>query len=306
MLRTEPYWAVRVAEGQRVDEVEYLEELHRLLDDSVRLRLRSDVPLGAFLSGGIDSSTVVALASRHVTSPLKTFSVGFAARDFDESSYARLVADRFRTEHYEIRVDDLDASILPELVAHFDEPFGDSSAIPTYYITREARRHVTVCLSGDGGDEIFAGYTQYAAALRERWIDLLPQGLRRRLFGWLADRLPDHVHGKGWLQRVAATGAERYQRHVGVFDPKARRALFLPEWARYVSEDALHWQDYFGVAGGHPVSVCQQIDQMSYLPEDILVKVDRTSMKHALEVRVPMLDHRVVEWANAKIGRAHV
>ncbi|MCH7841070.1 MAG: asparagine synthase (glutamine-hydrolyzing), partial [Planctomycetes bacterium] len=154
-VSTSPYWKVDFTTGPRLDEQEYVEELRRRLDDSIRLQMRSDVPLGAFLSGGIDSSAIVALASLQMNKPLATFSVAFADQEFDESRYARMVAERYGTEHHEIVVRDMDVSTFPDLVGHFDEPFADPSAIPTYYIAREARRFVKVCLSGDGGDELF-------------------------------------------------------------------------------------------------------------------------------------------------------
>jgi asparagine synthase (glutamine-hydrolysing) len=298
-VRTERYWKVNFENGRRLTEEDYVAELRRRLEESVRLRLRSDVPLGAFLSGGIDSSAIVALASLHCGRRLQTFSVGFTASDFDESPYARLVAEQYHTDHHEIVVSDLDFGIFPDLVAHFDEPFGDPSALPTYYITREARRVVTVCLSGDGGDEVFAGYGQYAACRQERWVDWLPSDLRQRLFGCLSAVWPDCAYGKGWLARSAASGAVRYIHHVGVFNQQERARLFQPELVRYAADDGTGLEEFFSDARRHPVLARQHADQMTYLPEDVLVKVDRMSMKHALEVRVPLLDPRVVEWANA-------
>ncbi len=299
IVRTERYWNVSFDPCPRLDEHEYIGELRRRLDDAVRIRLRSDVPVGAFLSGGIDSSAVVALAARQTSKPLETFSVGFAQQDFDESPFARLVAERYATNHHEIRITDLDRSVFPDLVAHFDEPFADPSAIPTYYVTREARRFVTVCLSGDGGDELFAGYDRYIDCLRERWADWLPTGIRRSFFGGLSRLLPDHTRGKGLLRRLALAEALRYQAQVGVFEAEERRELLAPELVQSVQATPWFFEEYFVGNARDPVTVRQQTDLLTYLPEDVLVKVDRTSMKHALEVRVPFLDHTVVEWVSA-------
>ncbi|MCH7885882.1 MAG: asparagine synthase (glutamine-hydrolyzing) [Planctomycetes bacterium] len=298
-VSTSPYWKVDFTTGPRLDEQEYVEELRRRLDDSIRLQMRSDVPLGAFLSGGIDSSAIVALASLQMNKPLATFSVAFADQEFDESRYARMVAERYGTEHHEIVVRDMDVSTFPDLVGHFDEPFADPSAIPTYYITREARRFVKVCLSGDGGDELFGGYDQYEDCLRQRWVDWIPGGVRRAMFGRLSSALPDYVYGKGWLRRMSVSGAVRYQRQMGVFDPEERFQLLRSEHFDPSTQEPWLFSPYFSDNGHDPVAVRQHTDQRTYLPEDILVKVDRTSMMHALEVRVPFLDHRVVEWTNA-------
>ena len=298
-LRTDPYWTVSFPPPSDLDEAAYVSELRRRLDHSVRIRLRSDVPVGAFLSGGIDSSVVVALASLQRDRPLETFSVGFAAEDYDESAFARMVAERYATSHHEIRVDALDLDVFEKLVEHFDEPFADPSAIPTYFVAREARKFVKVCLSGDGGDEVFAGYDQYALSRAARWTARIPAAVRRVAFGSAAACLGDHVRGKGWLRRMATSGARRYQREVGIFDGDERMALFTPDWKSAVRREPWLLEPYF--ANGHVEEVVarQHADQMTYLPEDILVKVDRTAMKSALEVRIPFLDHEVVEWVNA-------
>ena len=298
-LRTYRYWRTEVSPTGRLDEVEYVRELRRRLDESIRIRLRSDVPLGAFLSGGIDSSAIVALASLQMDRPLETFSVGFAFQDFDESPFARIVAKRYRTRHHELRVDDLDISIFPELVAYFDEPFADPSAVPTYYVAREARRFVKVCLSGDAGDELFAGYDQYANCRKRRWMDMVPAGLRGPVLRSAARLWPDAMKGAGWLRRMSVSGAERYQREMGIFDARQRRDLLQPDALAHARLEPWLFADYFHANGRDPVATRQFADQMTYLPEDILVKVDRTAMKNSLEVRVPFLDHTVVEWVNA-------
>jgi asparagine synthase (glutamine-hydrolysing) len=279
-----------------VTENEASRELMRLLTDAVRLRLRSDVPVGAFLSGGIDSSLIVALAARQ-NSGLRTFSVRINQLGFDESPYGRLVAERFHTDHHEIDVDVPQLDALPMLVRQFDEPFADASALPTYYVTQAASRHLKVCLSGDGGDELFAGYSQYRRTWVERSLDLLP--LRAPVLEAISSILPQRLPGTGFLTRMSVAGAERHQAMVGLYSPRERRALLLPPFRSAVTGRA--WL----LDGAHARTDLDEIerrmlaDQLSYLPEDILVKVDRDSMKNSLEVRVPFLDPRLVHFVNA-------
>jgi asparagine synthase (glutamine-hydrolysing) len=296
-VRTSRYWTPPFGPPVERPEAEYVEELRALLQDSVRLRLRSDVPVGAFLSGGLDSNGIVALASRELGRPLMTFSVGFGEPEFDELARARLTAKRYGTDHHEIVVKDADVSVFPELAAHYDEPFGDPSMLPTYFIAREASRFVKVCISGDAGDELFAGYPHYLEAQRYARVDAVPLGLRRAVLGPLAAMLPDHVRGKGLLRRLSATPSARYARQVGVFDALERRALLRPELA--AAADGHLFEPFFSRNSLDPVSLCQWVDQQTYLPEDVLVKVDRAALKSALEVRVPFLDHRIVELVNA-------
>jgi asparagine synthase (glutamine-hydrolysing) len=284
--------------GTRLDlsEAEAAGELRRLLADAVRLRLRSDVPVGAFLSGGVDSSLIVALAARQ--SPgLRTFSVRINELGFDESPYARLVAARFRTDHQEITVDVPQLDEIPMLVRQFDEPFADPSALPLHYITRAASQHLKVCLSGDGGDELFAGYSQYRRTWIEDGLDRLP--LRAPILKTVAGALPRRLPGVGFLTRMSLAGAERHHAMVGLYSPRERRALLLPGYRSAV--DGGTWL----LAEAHRRVDLDEIerrmlaDQLSYLPEDILVKVDRDSMRHSLEVRVPFLDPRLVHFVNA-------
>ncbi len=291
------YWSLEPTVGPERTEDSYLEELRSLLDDSVRIRLRSDVPVGAFLSGGLDSNTIVAIASGLLDRPIETFSVGFKFSEFNELPLARLTADRYKTNHHEIIVDDTDVSIVEKLAAHFDEPFADASMVPTYYISREASKYVKVCLSGDAGDEIFAGYTHYRDALAYAQVDRLPQPFRQAVFGTVAGSLPSRTPGVGLMRRIAADGAVRYQQQLGVFDGAERRRLFRPELASAVRDADL----FEGLVhrGADLLTQCQLIDQQTYLPDDVLVKVDRAAMKNALEVRVPFLDHRVVQLANS-------
>ena len=296
-LTVSRYWSPTARPLPECDEDTCVEELRYLLEDSVRIRLRSDVPVGAFLSGGLDSNTIVALASRQLDRPIETFSVGFHFSDFNELPLARLTAERYGTTHHEIIVDDTSVSIVDDLAQHFDEPFADASMVPTYYIARAARQFVKVCLSGDAGDEIFAGYTHYLQALAYAKIDCVPDRVRRSVFGTVGRALPVSVPGAGLLRRLAASGAVRYQQQLGVFDAIERRRLLRPDAVPAVRDSAL-FDPYFDDDSQEGLARFQLVDQQTYLPDDVLVKADRAAMKSALEVRVPFLDHRVVEFAN--------
>jgi asparagine synthase (glutamine-hydrolysing) len=282
------------------DEAEWLQELEARLRAAVRIRLRSDVPLGVFLSGGVDSSTIAALAAQEAPGRLKTFSIGFKNADFDELKYARLVAERFATDHHEMVVEDHDVGILPRLAYHLDEPAADPSALPTYYVCREARREVTVCVSGDGGDEVFAGYTRYEDALRYQAFDGTLGGLGMgHALGALARSLPRHVRGRGALARLGARGAERWFLQTGKFFADERRALYQADVLPALQARPWLYERFFANgAGGDLVSRLQHVDQKTYLPDDVLAKVDRMSMQNSLEVRVPFLDHTLVEFVN--------
>lgn len=298
-VKVEQYWSHRGIARAAVGSIDdALAELSDLLHDSVRLRLRSDVPVGAFLSGGIDSSLIVAFASEVAASPLTTFSVGFSEEEFDESGYARQVAERYGTTHHQITVQDINLDFFPEVVRQFDEPFADPSALPTYYVTHAASQHLKVCLSGDAGDELFAGYPQYVLEPGERLLNAVPGPLRRLIFGSAAMVVPTRMRGKGWLRRMAATGPARYQRVIGIFDDVERRQLLKPELRDHVDVAASYLADYFPT--GHSTIEARMLaDQGTYLCDDILAKVDRDSMLNSLEVRVPFLDHRIVEFANS-------
>ncbi|HOB74533.1 MAG TPA: asparagine synthase (glutamine-hydrolyzing) [Phycisphaerae bacterium] len=301
--RLNRYWDVAFQSYEDLDEQEWMDELEQRLRDSIRIRLRSDVPLGVFLSGGVDSSGVVALASQEAGRPIKTFSVGFEEADYSEIEYARRVAERYKTEHQEIIVRDHDIAILPELAYALDEPFADPSALPTYHVCREARRFVTVCLSGDGGDEVFAGYTRYAQALRYQRMDRFTRLGARQLCGLVAGVMPRHLPGSGFMGRVAVEGAPRWFAQNHKFHARDRRELFRPEVRACVRETPWLFERFFDGGKGELLSRLQHADQKTYLPDDILVKVDRMSMKNSLELRVPFLDHTVVEFANRAPGR---
>jgi asparagine synthase (glutamine-hydrolysing) len=266
-------------------------ELERLITESVELRLLSEVPLGALLSGGIDSSTVVWAMARAQSRPVKTFSIGFAESAYDETPYARAVARHFGAEHHEERVAPSAISILPELVRNFDEPFADPSAIPTWYVHKMVRQHVTVCLSGDGGDELFAGYARYrtveaewkaASSLKHRWLSKL--GHVRTREGRARNR----------AERLSMPDFDRYYaRFRNNYSPEMRSRLFSAELQRRI--DTALTQDLFQRVApdeqAHAVSNAQLADLQGYLSDDILVKLDRTSMAHSVEARVPLLDH---------------
>jgi asparagine synthase (glutamine-hydrolysing) len=297
-LQVQPYWKVDFAPGPELREEEWAERVEEALRRSIRLRLRADVPLGVFLSGGIDSSAIAALASQELSGTVKTFSIGFRHADFDELPYARLVAERYQTDHHELVVEDRDVSALGELAYHLDEPFGDPSALPTFMVCREARKHVTVCLSGDGSDEIFAGYRRYRDAQQMARIDWIPPGLRLGLSQGISRFLPTAVWGRGFLERFGQSGAGRYFAQLSEFTAAERHALLADLGPGVVTDGPRCFEASLADPAPDLVARLQLIDQRNYLPDDILVKVDRTSMQSSLEVRAPFLDHLLVELVN--------
>jgi asparagine synthase (glutamine-hydrolysing) len=294
------YWSLRFAPDVRVTEGEWVERLRAELADAVRCHMISDVPIGAFLSGGVDSSTVVALMAQASAAPIRTFSIGFDEADFDELAFARQVATRYGTDHYEMVVKPNALEILPKLAWHLDEPFADSSAIPTYYVSKITREHVTVALSGDGGDENFAGYRRYARAveLHERF-DTGVSRLARPLFTLASGLLPVGAPGQAWTGMIGAGPLERYFRMVTYQRRETLRRL-LSEDLRALAvsgpDPALFSRIASEGGGTDYLSTLQRIDMATYLPDDILAKVDRTSMAVSLESRVPLLDHRLMEF----------
>ncbi len=282
-------------------------ELRVLLTESVRLRLQSDVPLGAFLSGGLDSTIIVGLMRELGASPLRTFSIGFPIREYDETGYARLAADRFQTEHEEFRVEPSAVDILPELVWHYDEPFADSSAVPTWYVSQLTRSHVTVALSGDGGDELFAGYPRYRAVWLGEWLDRLPRPLRAALTARVWQRLPASVRQKSLRRRfkrfaeaLGRSPAERYLEWIAIFGEARRADLYTEAFAASLPGPhpiAFLQAGLDQAAGRDMITATSLADLATYLPCDLMTKVDTASMAHGLECRQPFLDHRVVELA---------
>ncbi len=300
------YWDVPAGQGPQrsVQEIEH--ELIERLAECVQMRLVSDVPLGAFLSGGVDSSAVVAMMARSGHRPLVTTSVGFAEDEYNELPFARQVARRYGTEHHERIVEPEATSVVERLAWHYDEPFADYSAIPTYYVCQAARSEVTVALSGDGGDENFGGYRRYRFDLMERRLRRCMPGAVRRFVGgplaWLypkADWLPRWLRAKITLTNLADDAPEAYCRSVGFLSDRDKPAFLSPDISKalagYRSSDLI--RHYMGQAPRDDLHQLLYTDIKTYLADDILAKVDRASMAHALEVRVPLLDHCFVEFA---------
>ncbi len=304
------YWDLSTIQPERRPLKDVHHQLHNALRDAVRSHLVSDVPLGAFLSGGVDSSTVVALMSEITAEPIKTFSIGFADKQHDERSYARLVAERFHTEHHELVVEPEAVDLLPSLVTQFDEPFSDSSALPTYYVSKLARRFVKVALSGDGGDELFLGYRLFQGVELARHMQLLPASLRRGLAS-LAGALPP-TGNPVWNDRMALFG-KRVSDSLLAPDESYRSKITVGGLATVwplLSGDLRHHLEgqnpYSAVdeylakgrlaSGRHPLDRFVQAGLKVSLAGDMLVKVDRMSMMNSLEVRVPLLDHLLAEF----------
>jgi asparagine synthase (glutamine-hydrolysing) len=300
------YWDVRFTLDARIDEVEACEELTRRMDESVRLRMIAEVPLGAFLSGGVDSSAVVAAMARQSNSPVNTSSIGFDDPAFNESEFAQMVADRYQTRHFTEVVGSDDFDLIDTLARLYDEPYADSSAIPTYRVSQLARKRVTVALSGDGGDETFGGYRRYRMHLmEERMRSALPDGLRRPLFGLLgrvypkADWAPRMFRAKTTFQGMARTSVEAYFHSMNFVRDPMRSQLFSNSFKAslggYKADEVFH-RHARKASTDDPLALIQYIDTHTYLVGDINTKVDRASMAHSLEVREPLMDHKLVEW----------
>ncbi|MBM4124933.1 MAG: hypothetical protein FJ246_08300 [Nitrospira sp.] len=300
------YWSLDYhdkREGRTEQEIE--EEFRAVLTESVALRLASDVPLGAFLSGGVDSSSVVAVMSRLMNRPVKTFSIGFKEEAFNELPFAREVATQFWTEHHEFIVEPSAMDILPTLVTVYDEPYADSSAIPTYYVAQLSREFVTVALNGDGGDELLAGYPRYKLLPWERQAD---RWLSGKAGAFLRSFLPsDKADGRGSrllsrLERLATPFSRTYLERIRYFSREEKSRLYQPDFSSMVSgEDSYRLlTSWFEEAKATDLlDRLLAVDTRSYLPDDLLVKVDRATMAHGLEARSPFLDHKLVEFAAA-------
>jgi len=300
-IAVKQYWQLPVDETFRGSEEDAVQHLRGVLGDAVRSHLMSDVPLGAFLSGGIDSSLVVGLMSEFSSSRVKTFSIGFNEPAFDELEHARRVAVHFGTDHHEFVVKPDGVSILDKLVSHFDEPFADSSAIPTWYVSEMARRHVTVVLSGDGGDELFGGYERYLPHPRVVAFDRYSPRALRRVAGIAAARLPHGTRGKNFLRHVGRDDRGRYLDAIRFFGADEKPALLTVDAQRAI--DALDPETLlarrFERFSQLPwPSQMMRFDAETYLPEDVLTKVDRMSMAHSIESRVPLLDNEVIDFAS--------
>jgi asparagine synthase (glutamine-hydrolysing) len=304
--RLRHYWQLSYSESA-TDLSATIEQLDSLAEDSVAGRMLSDVPLGAFLSGGVDSSAIVAYMSRRASNEVKTFSIGFTSKAFDETSYARMIVDRYKTTHHEETVSPNIHEMLDVLVNHFDEPFGDSSAIPTLYLSRMTRQHVTVALSGDGADEMFGGYRRYRygvieARLRSRFPSWFRQSVLRaagRYYPKL-DFMPQVFRAKTLLGNLSQDLGDAYYTSMSVFRDQGLAAILAPELraglAGYDSRDQYrhHFQRHAELP---PLQQMQAVDLETYLPGDILVKADRATMAYSLEGRAPWLDYRIAELA---------
>ncbi len=300
------YWDVTFSERQYDSEHEVAEELIERFEEAVKIRMMADVPLGAFLSGGVDSSGVVAMMAKNSKTPVNTCSISFGDPKFNESQFARQVAERYHTAHRVEQVDPEDFHLISQLAGIYDEPYADSSALPTYRVCELAKKQVTVVLSGDGGDENLAGYRRYRChTYEDRMRSVMPDSIRKPLFGFLAqvypkaDWAPKIFRAKSTFESIGRDSLEGYFHSVSVNSNSIRAALFSQGLRRDL-------QDYQAVEvfrkhlknapAGDAQSLVQYLDIKTYLPGDILTKVDRASMAHALEVRVPLLDHELVEW----------
>jgi asparagine synthase (glutamine-hydrolysing) len=282
-------------------EEEYVEELRSLLEEAVRVRLIAEVPLGAFLSGGVDSSAVVGLMARQMSQPVKTFSIGFHEDSYNELKYARVAAKHFATDHHEFVVTPDICHVVDELVWHFDEPFADSSAVPTYMVSKLAREHVTVALSGDGGDELFAGYTRYDVERQRSGFNRLPRVVRQNLMRAVSRKLPHGAWGRNYLNNVSLDPVERYLDSVSIFTDLNKLSLYTSDFGRQLSGDGVAAESFRLHAGrvrrgAEPLDTLLYLDSKTYLPGDILTKVDRMSMAVSLEARAPLLDHKLIEF----------
>jgi asparagine synthase (glutamine-hydrolysing) len=306
-IKTERYWQLDFSKKVSLDEEEAGERVVELLREAVRVRLMSEVPLGAFLSGGIDSSAVVALMAQESSEKVKTFSIGFDEQDFSELHHARRVAEHVGADHHEFIVRPDAMEVLPALVEHYGEPFADSSAIPSYYVSKETRAFVTVALNGDGGDECFAGYERYAAMNIAQKYANLPGALRNGVISNVVNALPGFDTRQNPLRKarrfVAAASlppVERYLRWVSSFDEAAKQNLyadgFRQQTAKFRTASIL--EPWFARANGAGiVDAALLTDTMTYLPNDLLVKMDIASMTVSLEARSPFLDHHLMEFA---------
>jgi asparagine synthase (glutamine-hydrolysing) len=297
-VRIERYWDVDFQPDERSSEDEHVERLRELLAEAVNLHLIGDVPIGAFLSGGIDSSAVVAMMAQFTSGRVKTFSIGFVEADYSELDHARCVAERFGTEHHELILRPDIVEIAEDLAWYLDEPFGDTSAIPTYMVSKLASKHVTVVLTGDGGDELFAGYDKYVTEGRERKYDQVPAAIRKAL-GAVGHLMPEGMPGRRFLRHLALDGSRRYLDASTLFRTDQLRKVFRREaFEQIAAHDPLtHSLRALGDIGPDWVAALQSCDLHTYLPLDILTKVDRMTMAHSIEARPPLLDHHVVEFA---------
>lgn len=315
-LHIERYWQVDYQHESAESIGTLREQLHERLDEAVRLRLRSDVPIGAFLSGGVDSTAIVGLMQRHLPGPARTFTIGFPVSDYDESAYARLAAKHLQTAHQELIAEADTVDLLPRLCWLFDEPFADSSAIPTYLVSQITREHVKVALTGDGGDELFCGYPRYRTVHRLTAFDRLPRSVKRVLTSQYWDQLPGGRGNRSLVARarqrlnvLRQSPTARYVHWVSLLDRRRRHALYSDAFAETIAgnePEAILEGALLRSSRRSAGTQAMLADLQTYLPGDLLTKVDIASMAHGLECRSPFMDHHVVELAASIPFRHHV
>lgn len=302
-IKTEEYWDYS---NDRTDlfvgktEADLIEELRNRIREAVRVRMISEVPLGAFLSGGVDSSTIVAMMAEFSSTPVKTFSIGFNEDSYSELKYAKVTAEKFGTEHHEFIVTPDLTEIVDDIAWHFDEPFADPSSLPTFMVSMLAREHVTVALSGDGGDELFAGYSRYPQSLQRSSYATMPKALRT-LFGKISVNLPHSAKGKYFLYNISLGQIEQYVDLVSHFNRTKREHLFSADVAASLNNDDAPEQSFIDIANAVKdqdlLERLMYLDINTYLPSDVMTKVDRMTMANSLEARAPLLDSEVVAFS---------
>lgn len=319
-VKIERYWHLSYNKKSNWKEDEYCLRIKEMLRESTKIRLISDVPLGAFLSGGIDSSAVVGMMAKCSSTPVKTFAIGFEEKDFSELNYSRIVSKHFSTEHHEFIVKPKAMEILPKLIWHYNEPYADVSAIPSYYVASQTRKYVTVALNGDGGDENFAGYDRYKAHMLVHYYHYkkLPDFLRKKLFPKIVNLLPESTKRNDFFRRlkrfVNASSVSDYQRNYSlltIFDEKQLEDIYTLEFFNKIK--IINLYNYLEVryleSGSKDLlDQLQYTDFMTYLPEDLLVKMDIATMANSLEARSPFLDHKLIEFvaqipSHLKLGK---
>jgi asparagine synthase (glutamine-hydrolysing) len=306
------YWDLNFAVNPDVSEDAIVENVRDLIDQAVRRRLLSDVPLGAFLSGGLDSSAIVAMMRRHNPGRLRTFTIGYKDKTFSELDYAQIVAEHFETDHQVLMIDDMDEQSIEKSLWHLDEPMTDLSSIPLMFICQQAKQHVTVCLSGEGGDEVFAGYDRFKAARLARHLNIIPRGIRGPVLNTLASMLPDQRQKKGFINMLkrfmegAALPDEGMHLRWQFFsNPKLEKHLYSSAFRNGVTSfDPFEpLRPYHARSEGQDIINRQIYADMRYMMTDsVLMKVDKMSMASSVEIRVPLLDHTLVEYMGTVQG----
>ena len=297
VLKIKEYWNIKYQPDFSKSESDWCHLLEEKLSETVKSHLMSDVPLGAFLSGGIDSSAVVAQMAKNSDAPVKTFSIGFKEAEFNELTYARAIAKKYNTEHHEHIVAPESVSLLPKLIDTYDEPFADSSAIPTFFVSRFAREYVTVVLSGDGGDELFGGYNKYQKMANLRKFNIIPDTIGEHLWGGLHSLIPNEIKGKG-LTYYLSKPKSHIPAYQAVWQMIERKKLFKREIWEQVKDAPAELTRVACFTNNESTDFLfnmQKMDMQFFMVDDILTKVDRASMQNSLEVRVPLLDHEFAE-----------